>query len=79
MRDQLIKERKALNLTQKELAEELGIAEVTVRKMERGNRNPSPNMAKKFAYFYKKELAELFPDIFLIRIDTKRIESKVKR
>ncbi|MCI3027730.1 helix-turn-helix transcriptional regulator [Desemzia sp. C1] len=72
MRSNLVKERKSKDLTRSELADKLGIAEITVRKIEEGNRNPSPQMAKKFALFYKKELDYLFPDIFLIKFDTKR-------
>lgn len=72
MRSNLINERKSLGLTRSELADKLGVAEITVRKIEEGNRNPSPKMAKKFAFFYKKELDYLFPDIFLIKFDTKR-------
>lgn len=72
MRENLIRERKDRGLTRLELANHLDIAEVTVRKIEEGNRNPSPQMAKKFALFFKKELDYLFPDIFLINFDTKR-------
>lgn len=72
MRKRLIEERKAKNLTREELANKLDIAEITVRKLEEGNRNPSVNMAKKFALYYEKDLTELFPDIFLINFDTKR-------
>lgn len=74
MRSNLIKERKELGLTRLELADKLNIAEITVRKIEEGNRNPSPQMAKKFALFYEKELDYLFPDIFLINFDTKSIK-----
>lgn len=74
-RKQLIKERGKRNLSRAKLAENLGIAEVTVRKLEEGSRNPSPNMAKKFAIYYEKELEELFPDIFLINFDTKHIKN----
>lgn len=76
MRERLIEERKAMNLTREELANSLDIAEITVRKLEEGNRNPSVNMAKKFALYYEKDLTELFPDIFLIKFDTKRSKSK---
>lgn len=75
MRERLINERKKKGLTRAELASELSIAEITVRKIEEGSRNPSPQMAKKFALFFKKELDYLFPDIFLIKFDTKHINS----
>lgn len=74
-RKNLIRERNKLNLTQKELAEEIGISEVMLRKLEAGDRNPSPDTAKKFAIFYKKELDYLFPDIFLVNFDTKHIKN----
>lgn len=77
MRERLIEERKIKNLTRDELAKELKIAEITVRKLEEGNRNPSVNMAKKFAFYYGKDLTELFPDIFLIKFDTKRSKENV--
>jgi len=72
----LIQERESKNLTREELAEKLGVAEITVRKIEEGGRNPSINMAKRFAIYYKKDLTELFPDIFLLSFDTKRIGVK---
>lgn len=75
-RDGLINERESKNLTREELAKKLGVAEITVRKIEEGGRNPSVKMAKKFAIYYKKDLTELFPDIFLISYDTKHIISK---
>lgn len=72
----LIKERENKSLTRNELADTLGISEIMVRKLESGARNPSPKMARRFAMFYQKELEYLFPDIFLIKFDTKHIKSK---
>lgn len=74
-RNNLVIERNKLNLTQKEVAEKIGISEVMVRKLEAGNRNPSSETAKKIAIFYEKELDYLFPDIFLINFDTKHTKS----
>lgn len=71
-REQLIKERTSKGLTQQELANTLEIATITVRKIESGERNPSHSMAKKFAIYYKRDLDILFPDLFLIKFDTKR-------
>lgn len=73
-RDNLVNERESRGLTQKELSDKLSIAEVTVRKIESGTRNPSSKTAKKFALFFQKDLDYLFPDIFLIKFDTKRIK-----
>lgn len=61
-------------LTQEELANELDIAEITVRKIENGKKNPSAKLAVKYANFFEKDLAILFPDIFLLNFDTKSIE-----
>lgn len=72
LRSNLVKLRTDSGLTRKELAGDLGISEISVRKIEEGTRNPSPRMAKKFALYYKRGLDDLFPDIFLVRYDTKR-------
>ncbi|MFD1548147.1 helix-turn-helix transcriptional regulator [Levilactobacillus fuyuanensis] len=61
-------------LTQEELANELGIAEITVRKIENGATNPSAKLAVKYANFFEKDLATLFPDIFLLNFDTNSIK-----
>lgn len=75
MRETLIKERNKYGLSRRELAEELEIAEITVRKLEEGGRNPSPQMAKKFALYFERDIDELFPDVFLVNFDTKTIKS----
>jgi transcriptional regulator with XRE-family HTH domain len=72
VRNDLIKLRTDRGLTQKELADALSVAEITIRKIEAADRNPSPEMAKKFAIFYGMKLDELFPEIFLVEFDTKR-------
>jgi putative transcriptional regulator len=72
-RRKLIELRKQRNLTQRQLAEELGISEVYVRKIEKGDSNPGRETMVKFQQFYQYELPELFPDIFLINFDTKCI------
>lgn len=77
MRNDLILLRVEKGLSRKDLAEKLDVAEITIRKIEEGDRNPSPSMAKKFALFYEKDLAELFPEIFLVTFDTKCSEIDV--
>jgi transcriptional regulator with XRE-family HTH domain len=67
-------ERKKLDLTQSELALKLNIAEITVRKIESGDRNPGMTMTKKYVDFFNKDASYLFPDIFLPLLDTKRIK-----
>jgi putative transcriptional regulator len=72
-RRKLIELRKQRNLTQRQVAETLGISEVYVRKIEKGDSNPGRETMVKFQQFYQYELTELFPDIFLINFDTKCI------
>lgn len=67
MRDRLIRERKERNLTQKEVADQLDISEVFIRKIESGSRNPSLTTISKFVTFYNVEDRELFPDIFFYK------------
>ncbi|MBC1983449.1 helix-turn-helix transcriptional regulator [Listeria booriae] len=74
MRENLKKERCKKKMSQKEVAEILGLSEITVRKIEKGDRSPSLNTAKKFSVLYKRKLEYLFPDIFLIENDTKCIQ-----
>lgn len=71
MRSILKAEREKKKVTQEKLAKILNISEITVRSLENGTRNPSPKMARKYAIFFDKNLEYLFPDIFLIRNDTK--------
>ncbi|MGD6847258.1 helix-turn-helix transcriptional regulator [Rossellomorea aquimaris] len=72
-RRKLIELRKQRNLTQRQVAESLGISEVYVRKIEKGDSDPGRETMVKFQQFYRYELTELFPDIFLINFDTKCI------
>ncbi|WP_034757855.1 helix-turn-helix transcriptional regulator [Rossellomorea vietnamensis] len=72
-RRKLIELRKQMNLTQRQVAESLGISEVYVRKIEKGDSHPGRETMVKFQKFYQYELTELFPDIFLISFDTKCI------
>ncbi|MBC1290583.1 helix-turn-helix transcriptional regulator [Listeria booriae] len=74
MRENLKRERLKKNMSQKEVAINLSLSEITVRKLEKGDRNPSLATAKNFAILYNKKLEYLFPDIFLVNNDTKRIQ-----
>ncbi|MBC3889466.1 helix-turn-helix domain-containing protein [Acetobacterium paludosum] len=76
MRMTLIEERKKKNLSRREVAENVGLAEITIRKIEESKRNPSIKTARKLSIYYEKTLDELFPDIFLLPNDTKRIKQK---
>ncbi|MGM0173664.1 helix-turn-helix transcriptional regulator [Enterococcus sp. DIV0800] len=75
MRNNLKKERELKSLSREKLAKILNISEVYVRKLESGTSNPSLQMAKEFAEFYRKPLDYLFPDLFLLSFDTKRIKN----
>ncbi|QER67605.1 helix-turn-helix transcriptional regulator [Paucilactobacillus nenjiangensis] len=72
-RENLIEARKSKGLTQYELADALSIAEITVRKIENGDRNPSTKSAMEFSRYFNLDIKVLFPDIFLPSFDTKGI------
>ncbi|OEH90559.1 hypothetical protein ATO00_03250 [Loigolactobacillus coryniformis subsp. coryniformis] len=64
-------ERKKLDLTQSELALKLNIAEITVRKIESGDRNPGMTMTKNMLIFLIKMLLIFFQIFFtFIRYET---------
>ncbi|MGM0853104.1 MAG: helix-turn-helix transcriptional regulator [Bacillota bacterium] len=73
-RVKLIEIRKQKQLTQKQVAEVLGISEVYVRKIEKGDSNPGRDTMLKFQQFYQYDISELFPDLFFISVDTKCID-----
>lgn len=75
MRIRLKKERKKRNLTQKELAERLGVSEVWVKKIENGVSNPGRSLMFRFENFFGVSHRELFPDLFEQIDDTLRIIS----
>lgn len=66
------------DLTQNDLAKKVGIATVTIRKIENGQRNPSNKTARKISLTLGKAMDEIFPDIFLLSDDTKSIKNKMK-
>jgi len=53
---QIIKARSELNITQKELAERVGIKQSNISRLESGNYNPSLDFLKKIAQGLGKEL-----------------------
>ncbi len=53
---QILKARSELNLTQKELAERIGIKQSNISRLESGNYNPSLDFLKKVAQGLGKEL-----------------------
>ncbi|MED1476842.1 helix-turn-helix transcriptional regulator [Bacillus pseudomycoides] len=74
MRKRVINERTARNLTQGELAVALNLSAVFVRKIEKGERNPSVKTMKKYQSFFGVRVTDLFPDIFNDFDDTKCIK-----
>jgi putative transcriptional regulator len=64
-RTALIECRTAANKTQAQVAADLNISEIYVRKIESSDRNPGSVTIFKFAQYYGKPAQELFPDIFL--------------
>ncbi|OES45269.1 helix-turn-helix domain-containing protein [Domibacillus iocasae] len=72
----LIKLRIGKGFTQEELAEDLGISTIYVRKLEKGNVNPGRKTMIKYEQYFKVSMKELFPDLFFDSGDTKLIEKK---
>jgi putative transcriptional regulator len=54
------------------VSEKLGITQKHLSAIERGTRNPSVNLMKRFEIQYKKPMTVLFADIFLSTNTTKR-------
>lgn len=77
-RTNLKKAREDLDLSQGELANKLGIAEISVRSYENGTRNPSNTVVKNYVDFFERDPRELFPDIFLPLFGTKSIKNTSK-
>ncbi|WP_404453999.1 helix-turn-helix transcriptional regulator [Virgibacillus necropolis] len=70
--------RKKYSITQKELAEIIGISEVYVRKIEKGVVKPGRDTMLKYEYFFNVDIKKLFPDIFL-HINDKKVIKSVRR
>ncbi|WP_077706031.1 helix-turn-helix transcriptional regulator [Virgibacillus dokdonensis] len=56
--------RKKHQLTQQELAKELGISTIYVRKIEKGDADPGRDTMVKYELFFNEDIKKLFPDIF---------------
>lgn len=75
MKKNTLKElREKNNLTQKEVAEKLGINKNYISMIENGTRNPSDKMKNELAKIYKCSIV----DIFLSIQTTKRLIDKYK-
>jgi putative transcriptional regulator len=75
VRQRLVKERQKRKLTQKQVAQIIGISEVYVRKIEKGEKNPGRETMLKFGKLYDLNERELFPDLFHVSVDTKCIKN----
>ncbi|EAD2778087.1 XRE family transcriptional regulator [Listeria monocytogenes] len=73
MRLSFKEKRNTAGLTQKELGIAVGLAEISIRKLENGERDPSINTAVKISKALNSNMEEIFPDIFLSVNDTKCI------
>ncbi|KEO82422.1 helix-turn-helix transcriptional regulator [Tumebacillus flagellatus] len=60
----LIAARVALDKTQAQVAKDLCLSEVYVRKIEAGDKKPGRETIIRFARYYQRPAHELFPDIF---------------
>lgn len=76
-RERLISERIKRNKTRLQVAYDLGISEVYVRKLESGSVKPGRDTMFKFENYYNVNAKKLFPDIFL-DIDDKKISMDEK-
>ncbi len=74
-RKRIISERNKLNRTRKDVAKDLNISEVYVRKLETGASNPGRKTLIAFERYYGVSMKELFPDIFLPNSDTECIRA----
>lgn len=72
----LRKLRNEAGLTQQELAKELGISTVYVRKIEKGDANAGLPTMIKYENFFGISMRELFPDIFFEAGDKNFIKPK---
>lgn len=71
--------RKKSGLTQRQLAESLGISEVYVRKIESGERRPGNRVAEKYVKYFDLPANRIFPDVYAALVDTKRTEKEISK
>ena len=67
------------NMTQADLAIKVGLATVSIRKIENGSRNPSNMVARRISIVLGTTMDKVFPDIFLLSDDTKRTNGNLKQ
>ena len=64
--EKIKKARQEKNITQKELAEQIGCAEITIRQYESNKREPKLEIIKKIATVLNITVLELLPDLSLV-------------
>lgn len=74
-RERLILERSKKKKTQAEVAKDLGISHVYVRKLESGSVKPGRDTMLKFESYYGLGAKKLFPDIFFVTNDKNFIKT----
>lgn len=74
-RERLISERGKKKKTQAEVAKDLGISQVYVRKLESGSVKPGRDTMLKFENYYGLGAKKLFPDIFFALNDKNFIKT----
>ncbi|MES2855265.1 MAG: helix-turn-helix transcriptional regulator [Bdellovibrionota bacterium] len=60
MRNRIQEMRAAKSLTQQELADELAVTRATVVALEKGNYNPSLELAFRLAVYFKTDIENIF-------------------
>lgn len=75
-RTRLRQERLKQGMSYQDVADKLGISSVYARKIESGDRNPGFVTALRFGNLFGASVKELFPDIFLQAVDTKRTKKR---
>jgi len=73
-REMLTNVRLSCGKTQKEVARDLKLSTIYIRKLETGNSKPGRETMLKLENYYGVSMRELFPDIFLRVDDTNGIE-----
>ncbi|NIK11158.1 helix-turn-helix transcriptional regulator [Alkalibacillus almallahensis] len=76
VRKLLLELRNEKDLTQQQLAENLDLSTVYVRKLEKGVVNPGRETMLKYESYFNRDMRELFPDLFFNHNDKKFIKEQ---
>ena len=68
--ERIKEQRRGYGLTQKQLAEKMGVAEITIRQYETGKRIPSLDMLQKIADALKISIRDVIPPTVVTKDDT---------